>query len=80
LTRRLGFCLHGTHVQRDFSRARRRAIPRELKKAWRRLSRDLDIKKLDLLTEEISLSQAIERAALVLQGKIRGRIVVDTNR
>jgi acrylyl-CoA reductase (NADPH) len=48
--------------------------------AWRRLSRDLDIKKLDLLTEEISLSQVIERAALVLQGKIRGRIVVDTNR
>jgi acrylyl-CoA reductase (NADPH) len=48
--------------------------------AWGRLSRDLDIKKLDLLTEEISLSQVIERAALVLQGKIRGRIVVDTNR
>ena len=48
--------------------------------AWRRLSRDLDIKKLDLLTEEISLSQVIERAALFLQGKVRGRIVVDTNR
>jgi len=48
--------------------------------AWRRLSRDLDMKKLELLTEEISLSQAIPRAALFLQGKIRGRIVVDTNR
>jgi acrylyl-CoA reductase (NADPH) len=48
--------------------------------AWRRLSRDLDIKKLELLTEEISLSQVIERAAPLLQGKIRGRIVVDTNR
>src|ERR1700735_966187 len=32
--------------------------------AWRRLSRDLDMKKLDLLTEEISLSHVIERAAL----------------
>jgi acrylyl-CoA reductase (NADPH) len=48
--------------------------------AWRRLSRDLDMKKLELLTQEISLSQAIPRAALFLQGKIRGRIVVDTNR
>jgi acrylyl-CoA reductase (NADPH) len=48
--------------------------------AWRRLSRDLDMKKLELLTEEISLSQVIERAALFLNGKIRGRIVVDTNR
>jgi acrylyl-CoA reductase (NADPH) len=48
--------------------------------AWRRLSRDLDMKKLELLTEEISLSQVIPRAALFLQGKIRGRIVVDTNR
>jgi acrylyl-CoA reductase (NADPH) len=48
--------------------------------AWRRLTQDLDIKKLDFLTEEITLSQVIERAALVLQGRIRGRIVVDTNR
>jgi acrylyl-CoA reductase (NADPH) len=48
--------------------------------AWRRLSCDLDMKKLELLTEEISLSQVIERAALFLDGKIRGRIVVDTNR
>jgi acrylyl-CoA reductase (NADPH) len=48
--------------------------------AWRRLTQDLDVKKLDFLTEEITLSQVIERAALVLQGRIRGRIVVDTNR
>jgi acrylyl-CoA reductase (NADPH) len=48
--------------------------------AWRRLSQDLDLKKLDFLTEEIALSQVIERAALLLQGQIRGRIAVDTNR
>jgi acrylyl-CoA reductase (NADPH) len=48
--------------------------------AWRRLSRDLDIGKLDLLTQEISLSGVIERAAPFLEGKIRGRIVVDTHR
>jgi acrylyl-CoA reductase (NADPH) len=47
--------------------------------AWRRLTQDLDIKKLDLLTEEIGLSQATERAALFLQGRIRGRVVVNTN-
>jgi acrylyl-CoA reductase (NADPH) len=47
--------------------------------AWRRLTQDLDIKKLDLLTEEIGLSQATERAASLLQGQIRGRVVVNTN-
>jgi acrylyl-CoA reductase (NADPH) len=48
--------------------------------AWRRLSQDLDIDKLELLTEEIGLSQAIEHAAGLLDGKIRGRIVVDCAR
>ncbi len=48
--------------------------------AWRRLSRDLEVHKLDLLTVEISLAQAVERAALFLQGQIRGRIIVDVNR
>jgi acrylyl-CoA reductase (NADPH) len=48
--------------------------------AWRRLSRDLEIKRLVLLTEEISLIEAIERAGLLLEGQVRGRIVVDVNR
>jgi acrylyl-CoA reductase (NADPH) len=48
--------------------------------AWRRLSRDLEIKTLELLVEEIALAQAIERAGLLLEGKVRGRIVVDVNR
>jgi acrylyl-CoA reductase (NADPH) len=48
--------------------------------AWRRLSRDLEIKTLELLVEEIALAQAIERAGLFLEGKVRGRIVVDVNR
>jgi acrylyl-CoA reductase (NADPH) len=48
--------------------------------AWRRLSRDLEINKLELLTVEISLAQALERAALFLEGQVRGRIVVDVNR
>jgi len=32
------------------------------------------------LTEEIALSDAPERARQLLEGKIRGRIVVDTQR
>jgi len=48
--------------------------------AWRRLGQDLAIDKLEFLTEEIGLSQAIDRATAVLEGRIRGRIVVDTRR
>jgi len=48
--------------------------------AWRRLSRDLEIHKLELLAVEISLAQALERAAMFLEGQVRGRIVVDVNR
>jgi acrylyl-CoA reductase (NADPH) len=48
--------------------------------AWRRLGEDLDTDKLDLLTEEIGLSQAIDRATELLEGRLRGRVVVDTRR
>jgi acrylyl-CoA reductase (NADPH) len=48
--------------------------------AWDRLAQDLDAKKLDLLTEDIGLAQVTERAASLLQGRIRGRIVVDSHR
>jgi acrylyl-CoA reductase (NADPH) len=48
--------------------------------AWSRLSQDLDARKLELLTEEVPLSRAADRAALILDGQIRGRIVVDTHR
>lgn len=48
--------------------------------AWRRLSRDLEVGKLELLAEEISLAEALERAGSILAGQVRGRIVVDVNR
>jgi acrylyl-CoA reductase (NADPH) len=48
--------------------------------AWQRLSRDLEMERLELLTEEIPLSQAIERANHFHGGQVRGRIVVDVNR
>jgi acrylyl-CoA reductase (NADPH) len=48
--------------------------------AWQRLSRDLDITKLDAITREIGLSSAIAVAGDLLEGKVRGRVVVDVNR
>jgi acrylyl-CoA reductase (NADPH) len=48
--------------------------------AWRRLSEHMDVDKLELLTEEIGLSQVIDHAAGLLEGRIRGRVVVDTRR
>jgi acrylyl-CoA reductase (NADPH) len=46
--------------------------------AWQRLARDLDPKLLESMIEEIALNKAIARAADLMDGKIRGRIVVRT--
>ncbi|MBK8524300.1 MAG: oxidoreductase [Betaproteobacteria bacterium] len=48
--------------------------------AWQRLARDLDIAKLDAITREIALGDAVVAAGELLEGKIRGRLVVDVNR
>jgi acrylyl-CoA reductase (NADPH) len=48
--------------------------------AWQRLARDLDASKLEAMTREIGLSQTIELAAELLQGKVHGRVVVDVKR
>lgn len=48
--------------------------------AWARLGRDLDIAKLDEITSEIGLSEAIKTGASLLEGKVRGRVVVDIGR
>jgi acrylyl-CoA reductase (NADPH) len=47
--------------------------------AWTKLASDLDRKKLDSITRTIKLSDAVTVAAEVLAGKVRGRVVVDTN-
>lgn len=44
--------------------------------AWSRLATDLDISKLDALTTQIELDDAIDTARQLLEGKIRGRVVV----
>jgi acrylyl-CoA reductase (NADPH) len=48
--------------------------------AWSRLGRDLDISKLDTFTREIGLAEALVVAAELLEGKVRGRVVVDVTR
>lgn len=48
--------------------------------AWERLGRDLDIAKLDAITREIGLAEALTVGAELLEGKVRGRVVVDVNR
>ena len=44
--------------------------------AWQRLARDLDPALLASMTEEIALSAAVARAADLMDGKVRGRIIV----
>jgi len=46
------------------------------KQAWERLATELDKAKLDALTTEISLTDTLEAAADLLDGKVKGRIVV----
>ena len=48
--------------------------------AWSRLARDLDPSLLEVIAREIGLGEAIAAAADLLDGKVRGRIIVDVNR
>jgi acrylyl-CoA reductase (NADPH) len=48
--------------------------------AWERLARDLDLAKLDAITTEIGLDEAVQAGADILAGRVRGRLVVDVNR
>jgi len=51
--------------------------PRALREqAWQRLARDLDPALLETMTEEIALQDAIVRAADLMAGRVRGRLVV----
>jgi acrylyl-CoA reductase (NADPH) len=55
--------------------------PRPLRlEAWARLARDLDPGKLSAMTQEIGLADALGAAPGFLEGKVRGRIVVDVNK
>jgi acrylyl-CoA reductase (NADPH) len=49
-------------------------------KAWERLARDLDATVFDSIATEIGLADAVKAGEDILQGKIKGRVVVDVNR
>jgi acrylyl-CoA reductase (NADPH) len=44
--------------------------------AWDRLAKDLDAAKLESMVEEIPMERAAEKAADLMSGKVRGRVVV----
>ncbi|HSD61395.1 MAG TPA: MDR family oxidoreductase [Burkholderiales bacterium] len=47
--------------------------------AWNCLAADLDPAKLELITHEIGLAEAIQAGHDIVAGKIRGRVVVNVN-
>ncbi|MCP5409217.1 MAG: oxidoreductase [Chromatiaceae bacterium] len=47
--------------------------------AWQRLGTDLDISKLDMISGEIGLAEVIPMAGKLMDGQVRGRVVVDVN-
>ena len=47
--------------------------------AYRRLAADLDMKKLDAMVVRAKLDDVPKLAAEIIEGKVRGRVVVDVN-
>jgi acrylyl-CoA reductase (NADPH) len=47
------------------------------KEAWRRIANDLDRDKLAAMTSHVPLAEVKEVAARILEGGIRGRVVVE---
>lgn len=49
-------------------------------RAWQRLGTDLDMDKLGTIGHEVGLAEAIPLASRLLNGEVRGRVVVDVHR
>ena len=47
--------------------------------AWSRLAKDLDLSKLDAMTSRAKLADLPRLGAEIVEGKVRGRVVVDVN-
>ena len=47
--------------------------------AWDRLAKDLELDQLDKMTKVISLSEVVDTATNLINGKTYGRIIVDVN-
>jgi len=48
--------------------------------AWRRLGQDLDMAKLATISQKVGLADVLTLAPKLLNGEVRGRVVVDVNR
>jgi acrylyl-CoA reductase (NADPH) len=48
--------------------------------AWERLAKDLDMAKLDAISQHICLGEVVATAEALMAGRIRGRVVVNVNR
>ncbi|MBE5269352.1 MDR family oxidoreductase [Stenotrophomonas sp. B2] len=48
--------------------------------AWERLAKDLDMAKLDAISQHIGLGEVVATAEALMAGRIRGRVVVNGNR
>lgn len=53
--------------------------PRRIE-AWRRLAVDLDLARLEAMTQTVGLEAAPGLAHDILDGRVRGRVVIDVNR
>ena len=54
--------------------------PRPLRlEAWQRLTTDLELDKLGQIAEEIGLGDVVSTATRLLDGQVRGRVIVDVN-
>jgi acrylyl-CoA reductase (NADPH) len=47
--------------------------------AWQRLAKDLDLAKLESMTTTVPLSGVLDVGERIINGKVRGRTVVDVN-
>jgi acrylyl-CoA reductase (NADPH) len=57
------------------------SVPYERRvEAWQRIARDLPLGALREMTTEVALSEVIAVAGEILDGKVRGRVVVDVRR
>ena len=50
------------------------------RRAWDLLAQHLPVNKLEEMIHEIGLSESIEQCTALLEGKLRGRTVVDVDR
>jgi len=48
-------------------------------KAWARLAQDLDLEKLDAMSENHGLEDVVGLGEQILAGQVRGRVIIDVN-